>query len=54
MRREEEESLDLFLNRIAATPLLTAAQEVELAQRIERGDYDAKQHMIEANLRLVV
>jgi RNA polymerase primary sigma factor len=54
MRREEEDSLDLFLNRIAATPLLTADQEVELAQRIERGDYDAKQHMIEANLRLVV
>ncbi len=44
----------MFLNRIAATPLLTAAQEVELAQRIERGDYDAKEHMIEANLRLVV
>jgi RNA polymerase primary sigma factor len=54
MRREEEDSLDLFLNRIAATPLLTADQEVELAQRIERGDYDAKEHMIEANLRLVV
>ena len=54
MRREEEESLDLFLNRIAATPLLTAEQEVELAQRIERGDYAAKEHMIEANLRLVV
>jgi RNA polymerase primary sigma factor len=54
MRREEEDSLDLFLNRIAATPLLTAAQEVELAQRIERGDYAAKEHMIEANLRLVV
>ena len=54
MRREEEESLDLFLNRIAATPLLTAEQEVELAQRIERGDYEAKEHMIEANLRLVV
>jgi RNA polymerase primary sigma factor len=54
MRREEEDSLDLFLNRIAATPLLTAEQEVELSQRIERGDYDAKEHMIEANLRLVV
>ena len=54
MRREEEGSLDLFLNRIAATPLLTADQEVELAQRIERGDYAAKEHMIEANLRLVV
>jgi len=34
--------------------LLTAAQEVSLARRIERGDMDAKQHMIEANLRLVV
>ena len=54
MRREEEDSLDLFLNRIAATPLLTAEQEVELAQRIERGEYAAKEHMIEANLRLVV
>jgi RNA polymerase primary sigma factor len=54
MRREEEDSLDLFLNRIAATPLLTAAEEVDLAQRIERGDYEAKEHMIEANLRLVV
>jgi RNA polymerase primary sigma factor len=54
MRREEEDSLDLFLNRIAATPLLTAEQEVELAQRIERGEYEAKEHMIEANLRLVV
>jgi RNA polymerase primary sigma factor len=54
MRREEEETLDLFLNRIAATPLLTADQEVDLAQRIERGDYAAKEHMIEANLRLVV
>src|SRR5215213_2353116 len=54
MRREEEDSLDLFLNRIAATPLLTAEQEVDLAQRIERGEYEAKEHMIEANLRLVV
>ena len=35
-------------------PLLTAEQEVELAKRIERGDMAAKQHMVEANLRLVV
>ena len=34
--------------------MLTAAQEVDLAKRIERGDMKAKQHMIEANLRLVV
>jgi RNA polymerase primary sigma factor len=35
-------------------PLLTAAQEVELAKRIERGDHRAKQKMVESNLRLVV
>ena len=35
-------------------PLLTAAQEVELAKRIERGEHAAKQAMVEANLRLVV
>src|SRR4029453_18967935 len=35
-------------------PLLNAAQEVELAKRIERGDTEAKQRMIESNLRLVV
>ena len=35
-------------------PLLTAEQEVALAKRIERGDMVAKQHMVEANLRLVV
>ena len=35
-------------------PLLTAAQEVELSKRIERGDHHAKQQMVEANLRLVV
>ena len=35
-------------------PLLTAAQEVELAKRIERGDHTAKQQMVAANLRLVV
>jgi RNA polymerase primary sigma factor len=48
------ESLHLFLKDIARVSLLTAAQEVELAKRIERGDHRAKQEMIEANLRLVV
>ena len=38
----------------ARSPLLTAAQEVELAKRIERGDHRAKQQMVDANLRLVV
>ena len=43
-----------FLARIAHTPLLTAGDEVRLARRVERGDLQAKQRMIEANLRLVV
>jgi RNA polymerase primary sigma factor len=48
------DSLQLFLKDIGKVPLLTAAQEVELAKRIERGDHRAKQGMIAANLRLVV
>jgi RNA polymerase primary sigma factor len=48
------DSLRLYLRSIGRVPLLTKEQEVELARRIERGDMDAKQHMIEANLRLVV
>jgi RNA polymerase primary sigma factor len=46
--------LQLFLKEIGKVDLLTAAQEVELAKRIERGDHRAKQEMVEANLRLVV
>ena len=48
------DSLRLYLREIGKVPLLTADQEVSLAKRIERGDESAKQHMIEANLRLVV
>ena len=48
------DSLQLFLREIGRVPLLTARQEVELARRIEMGDLDAKQQMVEANLRLVV
>ncbi len=48
------DSLRLYLRAIGRVGLLTAEQEVMLARRIERGDMDAKQHMIEANLRLVV
>src|SRR5213592_3993472 len=48
------DALQLFLNEIGRYPLLTAAQEVELAKRIERGDARAKEQMINANLRLVV
>jgi RNA polymerase primary sigma factor len=48
------DSLQLFLKDIGRVPLLTAAQEVELSKRIERGEHRAKQQMVEANLRLVV
>ena len=48
------DTLQLFLKDIGKVPLLTAAQEVELAKRIESGDHSAKQAMVEANLRLVV
>jgi RNA polymerase primary sigma factor len=48
------DSLRLYLRSIGRVDLLTADQEVVLARRIERGDMDAKQQMIEANLRLVV
>jgi RNA polymerase primary sigma factor len=53
-REISTDSLQLFLKDIGKVDLLTAAQEVELAKRIERGDHCAKQEMIEANLRLVV
>jgi RNA polymerase primary sigma factor len=43
-----------YLREIARVPLLTAAQEVALARRIERHDMQAKRQLIEANLRLVV
>jgi RNA polymerase primary sigma factor len=53
-REISTDSLQLFLKDIGKVDLLTAAQEVELAKRIERGDHGAKQAMVEANLRLVV
>src|SRR5690349_16121227 len=53
-REISTDALQLFLKDIGKVDLLTAAQEVELAKRIERGDHRAKQEMVEANLRLVV
>jgi RNA polymerase primary sigma factor len=53
-REVSTDALQLFLKDIGKVDLLTAAQEVELAKRIERGDHRAKQEMVEANLRLVV
>src|SRR5690242_14579965 len=48
------DALQLFLNEAGKWPLLTAEEEVELAKRIERGDHQAKERMINSNLRLVV
>jgi RNA polymerase primary sigma factor len=48
------DALRLFLNEISRYPLLSAAEEVDLAKRIERGDPEAKERMINSNLRLVV
>jgi RNA polymerase primary sigma factor len=48
------DALQLFLNEAGRYPLLTAKEEVELAKRIERGDQEAKERMINSNLRLVV
>ena len=48
------DSLQLFLNEAGRYPLLTAAEEVELAKRIEQGDKAAKDRMVNSNLRLVV
>jgi RNA polymerase primary sigma factor len=48
------DSLRLYLRSIGRVALLNGEEEVALAKRIERGDIEAKQHMVEANLRLVV
>jgi RNA polymerase primary sigma factor len=48
------DALQLFLNEAGRWPLLTKEEEVELAKRIERGDAEAKDRMINSNLRLVV
>ncbi|MGI8727584.1 MAG: sigma-70 family RNA polymerase sigma factor, partial [Solirubrobacterales bacterium] len=48
------DSVGMYLNSIGQVALLTGSEEIELAKRIERGDMEAKQRMVEANLRLVV
>jgi RNA polymerase primary sigma factor len=50
----QSDSLRLYLREIARIPLLTAARESYLAERAEQGDRDARNQLIEANLRLVV
>jgi RNA polymerase primary sigma factor len=51
---EAPDALDLLLRRSRDFPLLTPAQEIDLAKRIERGDLEAKELLINSNLRLVV
>ena len=48
------DALQLFMQEIGRYPLLTKEQEIELSQRVERGDLEAKEQMINSNLRLVV
>jgi RNA polymerase primary sigma factor len=50
----QSDSLRLYLREIARIPLLSAQRELDLAQRVERGERSARNHLIEANLRLVV
>ena len=50
----QSDSLRLYLREISRIPLLSAASEARLAERAEGGDKDARNHLIEANLRLVV
>jgi len=50
----EVDGLRIFLASLARRPLLTAAEEISLARRVQRGDLAAKDRMVEANLRLVV
>ena len=54
MKQDSESVLRVYMNEIAKTDLLTIEEEIELAERIKRGDAAARDHMIRANLRLVV
>src|SRR5581483_6256534 len=51
---EVQAPLDTYLREINATPLLSAEEERQLAERVEEGDPEARDHMVRANLRLVV
>jgi RNA polymerase primary sigma factor len=54
MAYESDSSMKFYLREISKTPLLTLEEETQLAERIKAGDLEARDHMIRANLRLVV
>ncbi len=54
LAQQTVDAMSLFLQEVRRYPLLSRAQEVELAQRIERGDLDAKEQLVNSNLRLVI
>jgi RNA polymerase primary sigma factor len=54
MAERTTDAMALFLREVARHPLLTREQEVELAKRIERGDLQAKEELVNSNLRLVI
>ena len=54
MNKESDSILRVYMNEIAKTDLLTIEEELALAERIKDGDSEARDHMIRANLRLVV
>jgi RNA polymerase primary sigma factor len=54
LAEQTTDALQLFFNEVRRHPLLTKEEEVELAQAVERGDLEAKERLINSNLRLVV
>jgi RNA polymerase primary sigma factor len=54
LAQQTTDAMSLFLQEVRRHPLLTREQEVELAQRIERGDLEAKDQLVKSNLRLVI
>jgi len=54
MQKQEQESLNIYLQQISAIPLISVKEEIELAEKIKTGDEKARETMITANLRLVV
>ena len=54
LTNDDLNSLNIYLNEIKQNSFLSASEEIELAKRIEQGDQEAKNRLVEANLRLVV